>query len=324
MILTKPKLEKLPFYLSPSSLWAIENTPCTFYLERLIQDCYEREPQSPPSAVGSAFDFFIKIHLAKHMSSRLNVKGNVLKMEDLRNVLMRGMHSSEQKALYQGKSVNDILWQTNVQPHMRTEAAGAGKLLFDEYNNAMPEDWEYRYDDIEIHSNYDLHWKGINIPLLGKADASVKLPSIWKDRVNTKSVPLDWKVKGYGSQASPTKGYFDIWDKGEWKHKPHKDYYCNIPMDSIDVNYATQLCTYGWMLGISPGTPFPAYIEQIVIRNNSIRVALYEGIITREFQLNLAERYYQAWTKLRSGRFLQDIPCDVDLVKIIASSEGWW
>lgn len=308
MILTKPKLEKLPYYLSPSSLWAIENTPCKFYLERLLESPDEREPQGKPAAVGSAFDYFIKIHLAKKMN----------KLEDLRNTLMKGLYSDEQKLLYQGRSVQDMLWQMNVEPELRAEAAGAGKLLFDEYNKAMSllssglSCWEDRYSDIEIHREYNLRWKGMSIPLFGKGDACTK-----------SLAPLDWKVKGYGSDASPTKGYYNIWKDGAWKG-PHKDYCKDITMDFIDKNYASQLCTYGWMLGILPGTTFSAEIEQIIIRGSSVKIALYRGVITRQFQFELAERYAQAWTSLRNGKFLERVPCDIDMLRILANREGWF
>lgn len=292
---------KLPSYLSPSALIQYEKQPCTFFLERMIDDPQEREPQSMTAAVGSAFDYFIKIEIARNLGQ----------LEELRDTLWKGIFKDEDKKIYQGKSVNDILWCLNVEPHNRAEAAPVGKLLVEIYKQ---NDFDInKFNEVEIHKSYMLKCNGLTVPIIGKGDAKYE------------SYPFDWKVKGYGSAASPTPGYYSLWQDGINKGS-HKKYQDDIPFDLISDRYATQLATYGWQSGFcNEGfVDFPAYIDELVIRGSNIRVAKYRGIITKSFQEKLAQRYANAWLELRNGSYVASLPQDRKLIEISAESETWY
>lgn len=142
------KIERTPSYLSPSSLMMAENMPNTFYLTRLVLDPMLGVPQPLNAAVGSAFDYYIKVKL----------------VED------RFPH----KAAYLPEIKKGI--ETNID-----EAFSAGKKAFNSYiERAYNKD---EYADIEIHNNGSFE----EVPITGKLDAKIldqetnlTIPFDWK------------------------------------------------------------------------------------------------------------------------------------------------
>ena len=57
------EINRLPSSLSPTACMQAISQPNTFFLTRLIDPPYEKEPQSLAMAVGSAFDMMIKLHM---------------------------------------------------------------------------------------------------------------------------------------------------------------------------------------------------------------------------------------------------------------------
>ena len=310
MILNRPKIVKLPSYLSASSLKMIENMPSTFFIDRLSGEERLPEEQGLPASVGSAFDYFIKIYLAQKMEWHGTVGG---KLENMRNTLYKGMYSETERGRFYGKSVSEILWALNVtNPENKMEAAGAGKLIFEAYKKT-PMSKPDAYVDIEIHSKYTLKHNGTEVPMFGKGDAIVKAPG--------GIAPKDWKCS-YGI-VSPTKGYKTVWRNGV-NSSPHKDYKKDTPMELINPDWATQLCIYNWMMGNQIGNVSYGYIDQAFFKNNEVCIAEYEGVITPDFQHRVADRIVSAWNSLRDGSFLRRLAPDHDLVYVDKMNERWW
>lgn len=304
-------VKKHPKYLSPSSLSAIENMPNTFYLQRMAPNPYPYEPQSIPAAVGSAFDSIIKIDIVKKLGTIEKIRERLLK-----DALIFVRDESEfTKADLETMSFEELIFNTSVEKRNREEACEMGKLLYDKYKYNGYGSLEFV--DVEIHRNFFI--------LESQVPIFMKLDSIVKDWDTGVSCPHDWKVSGYGSAAgiSPKPGYMMLYDKGI-PTGGHKEYRKDIPLDEIDKKWATQVCTYGWGIGIVPGTPFPAYIDMLCIRPNNIRVARYRGIITKEFQEETLERYKRAWNSIMSGAFVLSLGESRMMCEYTAQFESWW
>lgn len=189
-----------------------------------------------------------------------------------------------------------------------------GKDIFNEYMQLAYEPEEYF--DVELQ-----HFKKIEgLSLFGKLDASVL------DVSTDMEIPFDWKVSGSTSKSgvSPKKGYYQV-IKG-MKIKPsHKDYSSEIEMGQIDEMWATQGCTYGWLLGIPIGTEFHTRFDQIACRPKSMAIAKYRGLITEKFQEQTYNRYEKLWKEINDGTFIDRLasPIDIGLVILESLNESW-
>lgn len=283
------RIEKLPSYLSPSALMHSETMPHTFYLTRLIADQVEREPQEMAAAVGSSFDYYIKMKL---IEDRFPFKDKYL--PELKNSV-------------------EIVGLAN-----KDEAYGAGKRAYNAYVRCGA------YNPDEFH-NVELHLDGLveGVPLLGKLDSTVL--DLKGDKI--KVIPHDWKVQGYTSKSntSPNKGYYRIWD-GVTPKPAHKLYEPEIPFEVIDPKWALQLCTYGWLMGYKVGEPFYARLDALLWGATNIRViAQYRGLITPGFQKIVMDKYKRLWKELNDGSFLNRLEAtEEDLVWIASKQERWF
>jgi hypothetical protein len=156
------------------------------------------------------------------------------------------------------------------------------------------------------------------VPLYGMLDAEYK------------GVPFDWKVSGYTSKSgvSPKPRFYRIWDNGMPK-PAHKKYEgADMPWEDIDEKWATQLCTYGWLIGKKIGEPFEAYIDMLCWgkERQKMRVAQYRGLITEEFQIEVRNKYVQIWKEINDGSFVQRLASDkiYALIESEAINENWF
>lgn len=275
------KIERLPSYLSPSALSTAEKMPNTFYLSRLISDPLKREAQGLAAAVGSAFDYYIKMKL----------------------IAKKFQHKTDK--------LPEI--KTGIETYI-DEAFRAGKRAFRSYVDTAY--CEEIYADVELWLNGLLE----GVPLFGKLDATVFDEG--------KVIPFDWKVTGYTSNTatSPAAGYYRLWE-GVFPKAKHDLYESDIPFEIINEGWATQLCTYGWLMDKPYGTPFHAKVDVLVWKNGSIRcIAQYKGLITENWQKLVLYRYKRMWDLLNSGEFIKllDSTKDENLVWIASKSERWY
>jgi hypothetical protein len=286
----------------------LETQPNRFYCERLAPDPQPPEPQGIAAAVGSAFDAYVKAHIATQN-----------KWEDilLGRLLSDTMIPTEKRLRLSSMSLLEALLFVNVEKQHEVEAREQARLMFEQYKRIT----QLNYVDLEIHRRFTTYVH--NIPLFMKLDASVVNPFPFSETNNVRYVPHDWKTTGYSSKSvAPKPGYWKLYDGGQLSC--HENYHDEIAFDTIDVDFATQLCTYGWGLGIPILTPFPATIDMIVIRTTGIRFARYRGWITTAFQQQTLDRYHKAWVSLRTGNFLRTLPNDSLFVEVAASNEHWW
>lgn len=285
------KIESLPSFLSPSSLIAAERMPNKFYLSRLIKDKVEREQQFLAAAVGSAFDYYIKLKLMEKFPDKRKY------LEELK----KGIETNITEAFRWGKNAYDIYTM----------------LAFD----------ENEIHDIEIHNNICIEHRGVKIPLYGKLDASAYYKL--KQLNMTIIIPFDWKLSGYTSidTISPHPGYYWSCENGLMLKGKHKNYHEKMSFENINKDWAVQLCTYGWLLGIKPGTPFPARVDMLCFgRQNKLTIVKYCGWITTDFQERVALRYHNIWVSIMSGDFINRLVSKTDdnLVWLKSKDETWW
>lgn len=277
------KIERNPSYLSPSSLMQAESMPNTFYLLRLIADPIKREPQQLAAAVGSAFDYYIKMKL----------------MED--------------KFQYKKVLLPDI--KTGIETNIN-EAFIAGKIAYRAYLDSC--------FNIANYADVELHLDGLfnGVPIIGKLDAIVIVSG------SSKAIPFDWKVTGYTAKTtmSPKPGYYRLWE-GIRPKPAHKIFTDDISFEVIDKKWATQLCTYGWLMDYPIGIPFSVRVDALIWKDKKIRcIAQYRGWITEAFQQQVIIRYKNLWNSLEDGSFIKNLASskDEDLVWITSKSETWW
>lgn len=294
------EIAKYPAYLSPSSMGMFYKQPNKFYLTRMAPNPFPPEPQGLPAAVGSALDARIKWHYAKMLG----------KEAEVRELAIRDSYNPEAAVMCRGLNFYETLCKINIEPQWYDEAVSAGTML---YQVAMKTPAVRRaVEAIEIHKNFTL-FGVVNVPIFMKLDAALA----WEGKL----IPLDWKVCGYGSQASPKPGYKEIYD-GMAAVDRHKNYRPDISWEEIDLSWAEQLCTYGWGLGLSGA--FPAVIDSLVIRKTGVRVVHYEGWITESFQTSVRERYGKAWAALRDGSYIASLPSERGMVELLMKDERWY
>lgn len=291
---------KYPSYLSYSSLSEFEVRPYTFYLTRMQEPLLEREPQGLAAAMGSAFDVYIKTMLA-------------VERNEIATLFRRILADAREPEKYKDMSFVDAFYQMSVEEQHREAVRQHGVLLAKQYYDT-PLCKGTKWFDFERHETFILYGP-YNVPLYMKLDAAVdlglKLPC-----------PLDWKVKGYCTDTSPTAGYKYLYDSSGLTTTPHERYKPDMSMDSIDIKWAGQLATYGWGLGWPLGEPFLAVIDSPCKRSGKWRIARYEAWITEEFQLKLAFRYREAWCKITTNEFSNGL--NKNMAETLARLEDWY
>ena len=193
------------------------------------------------------------------------------------------------------------------------EVFRAGLVAFNTYEKIVKID---EFTDVELHITKEIE----GVPVTGKLDAQVNYQN--------ENIPFDWKVTGYTSQShiSPLPLYYRLWE-GIRPRPCHKDYTESIDFEKISENWATQLCTYGWLLGKTKYKDFPAKIDTLIFTNKVIRcIAQYKGIITKQFQEKVAQRYQNIWQELKDGSYLKRLVStkSLNLIWIASKNEDWF
>lgn len=285
-----------PEYISPSALFVFEKSPEQYYIQYLCDTRTPRMPQNNAMAAGSAFDAYVKSYL--------------------HDVIY---HNNDPKYQLQN------LFEAQVEPQCRTEAWGVGAYLFDEYkrsgalsdlmlelNSAVDEPrFEFDLKGTIEHSREGVTGGKMGVVLMGKPDLRI---------INAEGahVIYDWKVNGYYSNwnISPKPGYVQLRQNGIRKGA-HKDCYLkNVNgiqinsssyLEDIDMDWATQLSTYGWLLGEPVGAEVIVGIEQLCCkkteRRPEIRVASHRTRVRQKTQYDIIARYQNLWSILNTEPF---------------------
>jgi hypothetical protein len=282
-----------PKYLSPTNISKFYSDIEEWYLSYLAEHRPPRYPQTQPMAIGAAFDAYWKSYMVEKLFGFTN------------------MPEFELTAIFENQ----------VEPHNRDWAIIHGKHAFESYklsgalaslmfeleHASHPPRFEFTIED----KIYDKDIGGI--PILGK-------PDLYFITKGSNHIVYDAKVNGYCSKSntSPKAGY--IMCKDGWSHekhsrthnKHHKD--CQLMMvsemminiacylEDIDESWATQLATYGWLLGEPVGSNFVTGIEQLVSKPNGefplIRIASHRLRIGKTFQELTLSKYAKVWKLL--------------------------
>lgn len=291
-------------YLSPTSLRTFEEDRTEFYLRYLAEERPPRIPQNQPMSIGAAFDARVKSHLVRNLRGDMDPEFEF-----------------------------DTIFEKQVEEQNRDWARRASKYVFNAYvksgaladlmielEQAVHEPrFEFTIEDRVSHANFDMA-----VPFLGK-------PDVYFVTKDGGQVIYDWKVNGFcgKSPTSPKKGYLMVRDGYEGAKasrgngKAHKDSQpmvvngltINIAhnLEDIDIDWATQLAIYGWVLGEEIGSKFIVGIDQIVSKGLQepwplLRVASFRSRVSEGFQNQVFERAVKAWTAIQTGYIFDGLP----------------
>lgn len=285
---------RIPKRISPSALAKFEKDRQGYFFTYLSEPRTERDPQSPPASVGSAFDAFVKGRLMFHLF---------------------------------GEDTTEELFESQVESQCRDFARVAGKHVFDEYvavgnYQRLLYMMEHAKEEPQFEFDADITLDN-GVVIAGKPDCRF----IHRDGAH---VILDWKVNGYcgkKSGVSPAKGFQIIRDGLNWPKpsrsngKFHK-YYDPSEFLGLEVNanpmfeyaqdWADQTTMYAWMMGEPVGdTQCVSIIEQIVAKPQGkgakegdaplLRFATHVNRLDKAHQVALYERIAKMRQQLISG-----------------------
>jgi len=279
---------RIPEYMSPTSIKLFYDDVELFYQRYLSDNKPERELQTKPMSIGSAFDAFVKSYLYEKLFGK-----NADKRYDLTTI-----------------------FEAQVDEHNRDWAWENGKLVFDQYKS------EGCLADLMLELSqaigpprfeFDVRGEIEGVPLLGKPDVFF----ISKEGAR---VIYDWKVNGYCSKSmtSPMKGYIKLRGYNCKWTKKHKDCLI-INHNGIDINismfleegndsWADQLSIYGWLLGEAVGSEqLIVGIDQITGSANKLRFATHRLRVSPDYQYGLVNNITNAWDIILSGWIFREL-----------------
>lgn len=239
--------------------------------------------QTLPMGVGTCFDWLVK----KELRNDLNVKDEPLGMLKVGDSLDRGVDLEEEVA--------EEAWKLGRQVLEWYKACGAYAGLVDRYVG-----W-----DVWLNRDETVYWDEVRVR--GKSDLTAVSPD--------GSVRIgDWKVRGSGSEASPSKGWSRLWTVESWS----KGVFPGSPVGdpsvaerdegSLPAGYADQLGLYG-IIESSLGRFVEGEIYECVCRKTGVRVAEYVGTGTDPY--SLYARLLSMWRLVRSNSVLTDEEIDI-------------
>lgn len=287
---------RIPKYLSPTSLGQWEKDQEEFYLQYLADKRPPRIPQTQPMAVGAAFDAYIKSYYHSVLFNTVDPRFEF-----------------------------ETIFETQVDPHNRDWARTAGKYVFECYKTSGALSdllGELQKSQSTPRFEFSLQEEFRGVPLLGKPDLHFVHHS-------GNEIILDWKVNGFCSKynKSPNRGYLRVRDG--WVGPPsrnanavHKDAFAmnhsgviiNIAenLETINREWATQLCTYAWLCGAEIGSEFVVAIDQIVAKPDlpdrpKLRIAEHRCLVSPDYQRTAMARYSELWEIVNSNHIFREL-----------------
>lgn len=272
-MITLPLFKEVKYW-SPTGFIAATECEFSHYLRRLSNHLLPQEPQSPPMAVGSAFDSFVKAELARRLGK-----------PEYKNKLS--------KLLETVSNEND-------------QYIKAGHDLFNIYvaNGCLENLINDGLEEIELSIEKSIGGEIVpgtetmfgSIPLFGKPDASLR-----------GLIPHDWKVNGYGSNSgqSPKQGYKRCISNGVDKG-PHKK--VGMTLEEIDYKWGVQLVFYNWMLGNHYTDNLYGSIDQIACRGDTVAIASFRVKIGEGFARTILDQLTDMHNRFIKGEFKEPEP----------------
>ena len=287
-------------YLSPTSIAVFKKSVQDFYLRYLSENRPNREPQTQPMSIGSAFDAYAKSYIHESLFG----KGNDPRFEFT------------------------TLFEAQVEKHHRDWALVNGKYAFEVYKNSgVLADLMLELNQAVGTPRFEIEVRGVvngqregvtkslsGVTFLGKPDCSF-------NNAGGNNVTLDWKVNGYCSRSavSPMPGYLRI--RGQDYCGPHKDCIPHMHngmminrdqlLENLKEDWATQLAIYGWLCGNEIGSDFIAAIDQLACKPGqpypSIRIAEHRLKIGEAFQWNTFAVAQHIWDVVQSDHIFRDM-----------------
>jgi hypothetical protein len=287
---------KIPKALSYSALTLWVRDRDEFYAKYLSDRAAPRQPQTPPMAVGSSFDAYVK--------SALNTDlGTMTPQFEFQTI-----------------------FEAQVEPQCRDFALTAGKVVFDAYKHTGAyNDLRKLLQESVEPPRFEFTVNGIvgGAPFTGKPDCRFIL-----DRGQGYiSCVFDFKVHGYCSKsaASPAKGYMICLDgfSGKQSRSHGKEHPGFLAMNfrGLTINsgymefcsqeYADQLSIYGWLLGEKVGDENVVLgIEEMCAKPGdppTLRYARHRGRVKESYQLALEKKVADCWEAINSDHIFRDM-----------------
>jgi len=292
---------RTPAYLSPSALSTWEEAPDEAFTRYVVPKDIrpERQLQTSPMSVGSAFDALVKNALYKR-------------------------YFGEDACLADSYRIRDLVVQ-QCQEHTLPESLVIAIDCFDQYVECGALEILAELIDrskVLPRMEFDLTAVVEGVPLLGK-------PDLHFHTRRGAHVITDWKVSGSVSKGgvSPQQGYKSCRTiAGGKDNVPHKKFVAcdvggvivnSVPMNETTDYWADQLATYAWALGEPIGSQdFICRIEQLACRPTpkkdttlrlKIKCVVHQSTVAANYQRELIERYKRAWSGIQSGHYFQDV-----------------
>lgn len=283
-------------YLSPTQLALYAEDASEYYLKYLSDHSPERELQTKPMSVGSAFDAIVKAYLHE----KLFGKGSDPRFE------------------------LDAIFNSQVEPHNRDWARIAGQHCFEEYARlgslenlllALGKSVGKPRFEMDVKATIMDRRSTIGgVPFNGK-------PDCYYTSEQGAHVILDWKINGYCSKAgvSPMPGYVWIREDGKFptSYGDPVEIISGVfvnkkaKFEELNLDWARQLCIYSWLCGEEVGSEFIAQVHQLVCRPGDkkprIRVAEHSLRISPEFQLRVFRDAEELWARVNSDHFFSHL-----------------
>lgn len=286
-------------HLSPSSITLYLKDREQFYLRYLSDNRPESDPQTKPMSVGSAFDACVKAYL------RYVIFGD------------------------NEKEVFQKYFEDSVEVVNRDFALDAGLKCFENYRiSGALADLALDLSKAKEGPKFEFFVSSSSDDSLSSYDGGVQFlgkPDLWYVNAFGAHVILDWKVNGYCSSASPTKGYVMIRDgvrpfggASRGVGQPHKDVHLMgyqgmvvdgyYKMEEKNVEWARQLAIYSWLCGEAVGAEVVGCIDQIAVNKDGLmRVAEHRNLISTAFQQELYSQAVEIWNVCASGHYFPEM-----------------
>lgn len=290
-----------PRHFSPTSYALWRGDQQEYYRRYLSTRRFEKELQSLPMAIGSAFDWLVKAHLNACLGPKLGAKGELGALEK------------------------------QVEAHNLPEARTLGEAVMKAYTDSGALDALKREIVSEARFEFGITGRfGIQERALletAERDTECAVPGLFlngrpdgffytRAAHNTPLVAVihDWKVNSWqAAQKSPDPGFIAVHDVTGKVAGPHKDAYVAYheglkvnKSKAVNAEWRMQLSIYSWVLGVPIGTTIVGSIDQVIGPSFKPRVAKHRFIIDGDSQWKLFDDICTAWSIVNSDWIFRD------------------